>query len=54
MFLGVKGGIKGKMAEGKVKYAMRVDLELQQEVKDWFPEDKCHSQNKFKGYHQKY
>ena len=54
MFLDVKGGIKGKMTDGKMKYAMRVDLQLQQEVKDWFPGDKCRSQNKFKGSHQKY
>ena len=36
-----------KMAQEKVKYALRIDQQLQQEVKDWFPKDNCRSQNEF-------
>ncbi len=35
------------MAQEKVKYALRIDPQLQQEVKDWFPKDNCRSQNEF-------
>ena len=35
------------MPQEKVKYALRIDSQLQQEVKDWFPKDNCRSQNEF-------
>lgn len=35
------------MLQEKVKYALRIDPQLQQEVKDWFPKDNCRSQNEF-------
>ena len=35
------------MTREKVKYALRIDPQLQQEVRDWFPIDNCRSQNEF-------
>jgi len=31
----------------KVKYAFRMEPQLQEEIKEWFPKDNCRSQNEF-------